>query len=132
VAGKTYTWNFGSGVGTTNEVNPIRRLPVGTRNVKLTVSLPDGQSAEYQVAVNVQPGASGGRTPAFVYGIDPSLHEHGIDENSLSPGVYGPDAHVSLAVGDIDGDFAPEVLTIAKDGADTVYQHVWRLGNPQN
>lgn len=130
---QSYLWNFGSGVPSSTERNPIRDFPEtpATRTVRLTVTDRYGETASHDMSVTIGGTAQGSREPPYVYGLKANPVYRGRDESTIfqSPGSGLPVPLARIAAGDIDNDGFPEVLTFSRNHLGQVHRHVWRLEN---
>jgi len=121
-------WNFGDGTGLIHDMHPTHLYTsAGSYNVSLKVTDGGGGTRTYAQTIAVSAGGSGsgGNAPGYMYHLRSSpSYAAGYAVDSLQALSF-----VNVAVGDMDKDGIPEVMTIARNTTDTLLRSVWRLAD---
>ncbi|TCO41150.1 PKD domain-containing protein [Dokdonella fugitiva] len=120
-------WNFGDGTGVIHDRSPTHiYTQAGSYNVVLKI-YDGGATRTYSqtIAVGTGGSGSGGTSPGYMYHLrDTPTYAAGYPVDSLQSLAF-----VNVAVGDMDKDGIPEVMTIARNTTDYLLRSVWRLAD---
>ncbi|MGN6518134.1 MAG: PKD domain-containing protein [Dokdonella sp.] len=119
-------WNFGDGTGLIHDKHPTHLYAnAGTYNVTLKIYDAGGGTRTYAQTIAVSTGGSGsgGTSPGYMYHLRSApAYAAGYAVDSMQSLAF-----VNVAVGDMDKDGIPEVMTIARNTTDAVLRSVWHL-----